>query len=80
LPTITTSNVFAREGLLMYYGSDLGLIWRLAAHSTDQLLRGAKAADLPVQLPTRYELVLNLLTARALGLTIPPTLLAPPTR
>jgi putative tryptophan/tyrosine transport system substrate-binding protein len=53
LPTITTSNVFAREGLLMSYGSDLGSIWRLAAHYTDQLLRGAKAADLPVQLPTR---------------------------
>jgi putative ABC transport system substrate-binding protein len=76
LPTITTSNVFAREGLLMSYGSDLGSIWRLAAHYTDQLLRGATAADLPVQLPTRYEFVLNLRTARALGLTIPPTLLA----
>ena len=76
VPTITTSNVFAREGLLMSYGSDLGSIWRLAAHYTDQLLRGAKAADLPVQLPTRFEFVLNLRTARALGLTIPPTLLA----
>ena len=62
--------------MLMSYGSDLGSIWRLAAHYTDQLLRGAKAADLPMQLPTRYELVLNLRTARALGLTIPPTLLA----
>jgi putative tryptophan/tyrosine transport system substrate-binding protein len=67
LPTITTSNVFAREGMLMSYGSDLGAIWRLAAHYTDQLLRGAKAADLPVQQPTRFELVLNLRTARALG-------------
>jgi putative ABC transport system substrate-binding protein len=76
LPTITTSNVFAREGLLMSYGSDLGSIWRVAAHYTDQLLRGAKAAELPVQLPTRFEFVLNLRTARALGLTIPPTLLA----
>jgi putative ABC transport system substrate-binding protein len=42
LPTVTTSNVFAREGLLMSYGSDLGSIWRLAAHYTDQLLRGQK--------------------------------------
>jgi putative tryptophan/tyrosine transport system substrate-binding protein len=76
LPTITTSNVFAREGLLMSYGSDLGSIWRLAAHYTDQLLRGAKAADLPVQLPTRYELVVNLRTARAIGKEPPDTLLA----
>jgi putative ABC transport system substrate-binding protein len=76
LPTITTSNVFAREGLLMSYGSDLGSIWRLAAHYTDQLLRGAKAADLPVQLPTRYEFVLNLRTARAIGKEPPDTLLA----
>jgi putative tryptophan/tyrosine transport system substrate-binding protein len=76
LPTITTSNVFAREGLLMSYGSDLGSIWRLAAHYTDQLLRGAKAADLPVQLPTRFELVLNLRTARAIGKEPPDTLLA----
>jgi len=76
LPTITTSNVFAREGLLMSYGSDLGSIWRLAAHYTDQLLRGAKAADLPVQQPTQFELVLNLRTARAIGKEPPDTLLA----
>ena len=76
LPTITTSNLFAREGMLMSYGWDLGSIWRLAAHYTDQLLRGAKVADLPVQLPTRYELVLNLRTSRALGLEISPFLLA----
>jgi len=76
LPTITTSNVFAREGLLMSYGSDLGSIWRLAAHYMDQLLRGAKAADLPVQVPTRYEFVLNLRTARAIGKEPPDTLLA----
>jgi putative tryptophan/tyrosine transport system substrate-binding protein len=76
LPTITTSNVFAREGFLMSYGSDLGSIWRLAAHYTDQLLRGAKAADLPVQVPTRYEFVLNLRTARAIGKEPPDTLLA----
>src|SRR5215204_1774297 len=75
-PTITTSNVFARQGLLMSYGSDLGSIWRLAAHYTDQLLRCAKAADLPVQVPTRYEFVLNLRTARAIGKEPPDTLLA----
>jgi len=73
---LATIAVNGRDRMLMSYGSDLGSIWRLAAHYTDQLLRGAKAADLPMQLPTRYELVLNLRTARALGLTIPPTLLA----
>jgi ABC-type uncharacterized transport system substrate-binding protein len=75
LPTITTSNVFAREGLLMSYGSDLGSIWRLAAHYTDQLLRGAKAAELPLQMPTA-SFVLNLRTARALGKEPPDILLA----
>ena len=76
LPTITANNAFAREGLLMSYGPDLASIWRLAAHYTDQLLRGAKAADLPVQQPTRFELVLNLRTARAIGKEPPDTLLA----
>jgi putative tryptophan/tyrosine transport system substrate-binding protein len=66
LPTITASSAFAREGLLMSYGPDFPSQWRLGAHYTDQLLRGAKAADLPVQQPTRFELVLNRRTARAL--------------
>jgi putative tryptophan/tyrosine transport system substrate-binding protein len=72
LPTITGTGTFAREGLLMSYGPDVASQWRLAAHYADQLLRGAKAADLPVQQPTRFELVLNLRTARALGKE-PPT-------
>ena len=76
LPTITGNSAFAREGLLMSYGPDLASIWRLAAHYTDQLLRGAKAADLPVQQPTKFELVLNLRTARAIGKEPPDTLLA----
>jgi len=76
LPTITGNSAFAREGLLMSYGPDWAAQWRLAAHYTDQLLRGAKVADLPVQQPTRFELVLNLRTARALGMEPPDTLLA----
>jgi putative tryptophan/tyrosine transport system substrate-binding protein len=76
LPTITGNSVFAREGLLMSYGPDIASIWRLTAHYIDQLLHGAKAADLPVQQPTRFELVLNLRTARALGKEPPDTLLA----
>jgi len=76
LPTITGNSAFAREGLLMSYGPDLASLWRLGAHYTDQLLRGAKAAELPVQQPTSFELVLNLRTARALGKEPPDTLLA----
>jgi putative tryptophan/tyrosine transport system substrate-binding protein len=76
LPTITGNSAFAREGLLMSYGPDWAAQWRLAAHYTDQLLRGAKAAELPVQQPTKFELVLNLRTARALGMEPPDTLLA----
>jgi putative ABC transport system substrate-binding protein len=77
LPTITGNSLFAREGgLLMSYGPDFGLQWRLAAHYADQLLRGAKAADLPVQQPTKFEFVLNLRTARALGKEPPDTLIA----
>ena len=76
LPTIRGTGAFAREGLLMSYGPDFASQWRLAAHHTDQLLRGAKPADLPVQQPTTFEFVLNLRTANALGLAIPPSLLA----
>ena len=73
---LATIAVNGRDRMLMSYGSDLGSIWRLAAHYMDQLLRGAKAADLPVQVPTRYEFVLNLRTARAIGKEPPDTLLA----
>ena len=76
LPTITGNSTFAREGLLMSYGPDFAAQWRLAAHYADQLLRGAKAADLPVQQPTKFDLVLNLRTARAIGKEPPDTLLA----
>jgi putative ABC transport system substrate-binding protein len=60
---------------LLTYGPDLAALWRRMAYDVDRLLKGAKPADLPVELPTKFELIINLKTADALGLTIPPTLL-----
>jgi putative ABC transport system substrate-binding protein len=67
---------FARDGGLLSYGPDYVDIFRRAATYIDRILRGAKPGDLPVQFPTKFELVINLKTAKALGLTIPETLLA----
>ena len=61
---------------MLSYGVDQVDIWRRAANYVDRILRGAKPAELPVQFPTKFELVINLKTAKALGLTIPETLLA----
>ena len=61
---------------MLSYGTDQVDSWRRAATYVDRILRGAKAGDLPVQFPTKFEMVLNLKTAKALGLTVPPQLLA----
>lgn len=75
MPTIYPYRYFARDGGLVAYGPDQFDQWRGAATYVDHILKGAKPADLPVQAPTRYELAINLKTARGLGLTVPPSLL-----
>jgi putative tryptophan/tyrosine transport system substrate-binding protein len=76
LPAVYSFRVFASAGGLAAYGSDSIDPHRLAAGYVDRILRGEKPADLPVQAPTKFELVVNLKTAKALGLEVPPTLLA----
>jgi ABC-type uncharacterized transport system substrate-binding protein len=76
LPAVYPFRYYVESGGLISYGSDLISQYRPAAGYVDRILRGAKAADLPVQAQTKYELVINLKTAKALGLTVPPTLLA----
>ena len=76
LPTVSDLSRFPDEGGLMSYGPDLIDHTRRAAVYVDKILKGAKPADLPVEQPTKFELVINLKTAKQIGLTIPPSVLA----
>lgn len=76
LPTVFGGREFVEVGGLMSFGPNFPNLFRHAADYVDKILRGAKPSDLPVEQPTKFELVINLKTAKALGLTVPPTLLA----
>ena len=75
LPAVAVSRLFAEAGALMTYGPDLPAVYKQAAVFVDKILRGTKPADIPIQQPTKFELVINMKTAKAIGLTIPPELL-----
>jgi putative ABC transport system substrate-binding protein len=75
VPAVYSASVLARDGGLLSYGADQVDNFRRAATYVDRILRGEKPGDLPVQLPTKFEMVVNLKTAKALGLTVPPSIL-----
>ena len=75
LPSMYGFREYVRAGGLISYGPNLPDLFRRSANFVDKILRGAKPADLPVQQPTKFELTVNLKTARTLGLTVPPALL-----
>ena len=76
LPSTYTQREAVDAGGLMYYGADLADTYRRVAYYVDRILKGAKPADLPVEQPTKFELVVNLKTAKQIGLTIPQKVLA----
>jgi putative tryptophan/tyrosine transport system substrate-binding protein len=76
LPALYATRQFVEEGGLMAYGPNIGDLYRRAATYVDKILKGAKPADLPVEQPMKFEFVVNLKTAKQIGLTIPPNVLA----
>jgi putative ABC transport system substrate-binding protein len=76
LPSIYSTREGVDAGGLMYYGADLADSYRRVAYFVDRILKGAKPSDLPVEQPTKFELVINLKTAKQIDLTIPPNVLA----
>ena len=76
VPSMHTLRANAEAGGLMSYGPDIVAVWRRTARVVDRILKGARPADLPVEQPTTYELVINLRTAKALGLSLPQALLS----
>ena len=75
VPAVYLNSQFVRDGGLLFYGVDLVDNWRRAASYVDRILRGEKPGDLPVQFPTKFQMVVNLKTAKVLGLTVPPSIL-----
>jgi putative ABC transport system substrate-binding protein len=75
VPAVYSASNFARDGGLLSYGPDAVDNWRGAASYVDRILRGATPGDLPVQFPTKFEMVVNLKTVKALGLTVPSSIL-----
>ena len=80
LPSVYSNREAVEAGGLMYYGADLADSYRRVAYYVDRILKGAKPADLPVEQPTKFEFVINLKTAKQIGVTIPPEVLARATR
>jgi putative ABC transport system substrate-binding protein len=75
VPAVYSHSDFAKDGGLISYGVDQADTWRRASSYVDRILRGAKPGDLPVQFPVKYEMVVNLKTAKALGLMVPQSIL-----